>query len=194
MVALAVLFFYRHFSVNGLALSLNIVISIFLFAGLLMHGTPERYMRAIEESIRGIAGIVVQFPFYAGIMGMMVGANAAGLSLGRQVTDTFIAGRRPRASRCWPFSAPGWSTSSCPPAAASGRCRGQSCCRPARRWAWRRKSRPWRSPGAMPDQHDPAVLGSAAAGHRRARCPRHHGLLPALLVFSGVVIAGGLYS
>jgi len=91
MVALAVLFFYRHFSENGLALSLNIVISIFLFAGLLMHGTPERYMRAIEESIRGIAGIVVQFPFYAGIMGMMVGANAAGLSLGRQVTDTFIA-------------------------------------------------------------------------------------------------------
>src|SRR3546814_7230396 len=84
MVALAVLFFYRHFSENGLALSLNIVISIFLFAGLLMHGTPERYMRAIEESIRGIAGIVVQFPFYAGIMGMMVGANAAGVSLGRQ--------------------------------------------------------------------------------------------------------------
>ncbi len=91
VVALALLFFYRYFSENGLALSLNIVISIFLFAGLLLHGTPERYMRAIEESIRGIAGIVVQFPFYAGIMGMMVGANAAGLSLGRLVTDRFVA-------------------------------------------------------------------------------------------------------
>lgn len=180
MVALAVLFFYRHFSENGLALSLNIVISIFLFAGLLMHGTPERYMRAIEESIRGIAGIVVQFPFYAGIMGMMVGANAAGVSLGRQVTDTFIAWSSAESFPVLAFLSAGLVNVFVPsgggqwavqgpimlPAGAAGRGAGSHGHGDRL--------------GRCLDQHDPAVLGPAAAGHRRARCPRHHGLLPAL--------------
>jgi short-chain fatty acids transporter len=56
-----------------------------------MHGTPERYMRAVDESVRGIGGIVLLFPFYAGIMGMMMGANADGISLGRQITEAFIS-------------------------------------------------------------------------------------------------------
>ncbi|PAU65434.1 short-chain fatty acid transporter [Pseudomonas sp. PIC25] len=90
-VALAAVFFVGYFAANGFALSLNIVIALFLFAGLLLHGTPERYMNAVQDSIGGISGIVIQFPFYAGIMGMMVGANAEGVSLGKQITDAFVA-------------------------------------------------------------------------------------------------------
>ena len=42
-----------------------------LMAGLILHGTPMRYVRAVEEAIGGCAGIVLQFPLYAGIMGLM---------------------------------------------------------------------------------------------------------------------------
>jgi short-chain fatty acids transporter len=45
--------------------------------GLLLHGTPMRYVRAVEEAARGCAGIILQFPLYAGIMGLMA---ASGLS------------------------------------------------------------------------------------------------------------------
>lgn len=90
IVALAAVYFVYYFANNGFALSLNIVIGLFLFIGLFLHGSPERYMRAVQEGIGGISGIVIQFPFYAGIMGMMVGANADGVSLGKQVTDAFV--------------------------------------------------------------------------------------------------------
>lgn len=90
-VGLALVYFIYYFANSGFVLTLNIVIGLFLFIGLLLHGSPERYMRAVQDSISGISGIVIQFPFYAGIMGMMVGANAEGASLGKQVTDTFVA-------------------------------------------------------------------------------------------------------
>lgn len=48
--------------------SLNLM---FLTAGLILHGSVHRYVRAIGEATRGAAGIVLQFPFYAGIMGVM---------------------------------------------------------------------------------------------------------------------------
>ncbi|MCC4263726.1 short-chain fatty acid transporter [Oceanimonas baumannii] len=91
LVAIAVVYLFNHFSTKGFTLGLDVVIAIFLFSGLLLHGTPERYMRTVDESVRGISGIVLLFPFYAGIMGMMMGANAEGVSLGRQITETFIS-------------------------------------------------------------------------------------------------------
>ncbi|HZX17732.1 MAG TPA: short-chain fatty acid transporter [Pseudomonas sp.] len=90
-VGLALVYFIYYFANSGFVLTLNIVIGLFLFIGLLLHGSPERYTRAVQDSIGGISGIVIQFPFYAGIMGMMVGANADGASLGKQITDTFVA-------------------------------------------------------------------------------------------------------
>lgn len=42
-----------------------------LMLGLILHGTPRRYVAAIEEAVRGCAGIILQFPLYAGIMGLM---------------------------------------------------------------------------------------------------------------------------
>ncbi|MHC4976416.1 MAG: short-chain fatty acid transporter [Planctomycetota bacterium] len=42
-----------------------------LLVGLVLHGSPMRYARAVEEGARGCAGIILQFPLYAGIMGMM---------------------------------------------------------------------------------------------------------------------------
>ncbi|ETD72885.1 short-chain fatty acid transporter [Pelistega indica] len=95
-LALILVFFgaayiYGHFSSKGFSLSLNIVIGLFLFLGLLAHGTLERYSRAMEESAKGISGIILLFPFYGGIMGLMMGAADGGTSLGAMITNQFVA-------------------------------------------------------------------------------------------------------
>ncbi len=79
-----------YFSKNGFNLNLNIVNMIFLILGIILHGTPINYVRAIEDAAEGAAGIILQFPFYAGIMGMMTGANAEGLSLAAVISNFFV--------------------------------------------------------------------------------------------------------
>jgi short-chain fatty acids transporter len=59
------------FFTQGFKLDLNIVNFTFLFLGILFQRTPINYIRAAGEGSRACAGIIVQFPFYAGIMGMM---------------------------------------------------------------------------------------------------------------------------
>lgn len=44
-------------------------------AAMALHGRPDRFVRACENGIRGATGIFIQFPLYAGIMGMMAGAG-----------------------------------------------------------------------------------------------------------------------
>ena len=39
--------------------------------GIILHKRPIAYVRAVADGVRGCAGIILQFPFYAGIMGMM---------------------------------------------------------------------------------------------------------------------------
>jgi len=55
--------------------NLNVVIFLLLLAGLLLHGTPRRYADSIDEGARGAGGILLQFPFYFGILGLMNGAG-----------------------------------------------------------------------------------------------------------------------
>lgn len=61
-----------------------------LMLGLLLHGTPRRYAAAIEDAARGCAGIILQFPLYAGIMGLM---KASGLTeqFARQLSEISTA-------------------------------------------------------------------------------------------------------
>ncbi len=73
------------------ALNLNIVNMIFMFLGILAHGDLRRYVDAIGEASTTAAGILLQFPFYAGIMGMMVGANEDGVSLASAISNGMMA-------------------------------------------------------------------------------------------------------
>ncbi|MDO4433959.1 MAG: TIGR00366 family protein [Alysiella sp.] len=91
LVIMGAIYLYGHFSGKGFNLALNVVIALFLFLGILAHSTPERYSRAMEDSARGISGIVLLFPFYGGIMGLMMGANEGGTSLAAMITQAFIA-------------------------------------------------------------------------------------------------------
>ncbi len=62
---------------RGGSLGLNSVNLIFLFAGIILHKTPANYLRALNDAIKNTGGIVLQFPLYAGIMGMMVNSGLA---------------------------------------------------------------------------------------------------------------------
>ena len=66
------IYLITHFSTKGLDLNLNIMIFIFLMLGLLLHRTPMRYVIAMKRASGNISGILFQFPFYAGIMGIMI--------------------------------------------------------------------------------------------------------------------------
>lgn len=65
-------FIVYHFISNGFDLNINIVNFIFLFLGIILHRTPKRFLDTVGNGVRNAGGIIVQFPFYAGIMGMMV--------------------------------------------------------------------------------------------------------------------------
>jgi short-chain fatty acids transporter len=54
------------------ALDLNAVNLIFLTLGVALHGTPARLMRAVKEATPGVWGVLLQFPFYAGIAALVV--------------------------------------------------------------------------------------------------------------------------
>jgi len=83
-------FVYNYIKTKGFALNLNLVNFIFLFLGILLHGTPRRYLNALAEAVKGAGGILLQFPFYAGIMGIMVGADADGMSLAKLMSNFFV--------------------------------------------------------------------------------------------------------
>lgn len=83
---LGVSYVVYYFVQNGLNLNINIVNIIFFTLGIILHGTPMSYMRAVQAAIGGTAGILVQFPFYAGIQMMMETSG-----LGEKITHWFIS-------------------------------------------------------------------------------------------------------
>ena len=93
IIVLAGFLYIIHFFITiGVAnLDLNAVNTIFLFLGLLAHGDLRKYVDAIGDAAAGSAGVLLQFPFYAGIMGLMVAQNADGLSLAKMIADFFTS-------------------------------------------------------------------------------------------------------
>jgi len=71
-----------YFATNGFALNLNIVNFLFLIVGMALWETPIRYVHAVAEATKGVSGVILQFPFYAGIMGMMKFSGLVGIIAG----------------------------------------------------------------------------------------------------------------
>jgi short-chain fatty acids transporter len=53
------------------ALDLNNFNFTFLAFGLLLHWRPRSFLRAVARSVPATAGVLIQFPFYGGIFGMI---------------------------------------------------------------------------------------------------------------------------
>lgn len=71
-----------YFVNSGFNLNINIVNFVFLTLAVLFSGTPRRFLDGLQEAVKGVGGIVVQFPFYAGIMGMMAGSGLVAIISG----------------------------------------------------------------------------------------------------------------
>ena len=84
---MGVIYLGNYFMKSGvLNLSLNIVIFVFMWLGIILHGTPMAYIRAVNEAIKAAAGIAVQFPLYAGIQGIMLTTGLAAM-----ITNWFVS-------------------------------------------------------------------------------------------------------
>lgn len=53
------------------ALDLNTFTLAFLALGLLLHSRPRSFLAAVSRSVPATSGVLIQFPFYAGILGMI---------------------------------------------------------------------------------------------------------------------------
>jgi short-chain fatty acids transporter len=74
LVALLMLWFLgQQFAEKGglAALDLNNFNFAFLALGLLLHWRPRSFLRAVGRSVPATAGVLIQFPFYGGIFGMI---------------------------------------------------------------------------------------------------------------------------
>ena len=80
------------------ALDINMVVFIFLVLGMLLHGTPIQYVRAVADGIRSASGVVLQFPFYAGIMGIMTASGLVAV-----IANWFVAISTPLTFPFWTF-------------------------------------------------------------------------------------------
>ena len=67
------------FYARGFHLNLNLVNWSFLGAGLLLSRSPSHYVKLINNASSTIGPVLIQYPFYAGILGMMQGTGLAGI-------------------------------------------------------------------------------------------------------------------
>jgi short-chain fatty acids transporter len=68
--------FFRSSSQGALsALDLNTYNLIFITAGLLLHWKPRNFVRSVADAVPATGGVLIQFPFYAVIFGMIVGTK-----------------------------------------------------------------------------------------------------------------------
>ena len=95
ITALGLTYLVVHIGFRGGSFDLNAVIMLFLFAGLLLHKTPLAYVRAFGKAASGASGILLQFPFYAGIMGIITGVGASGTCLGTVLSNACVNGSGP---------------------------------------------------------------------------------------------------
>jgi len=88
VVALGGAYLVRYFLQAGEplnAINLNILNLAFLLVGFALHGTPARLMKAVQAATPAIWGVILQFPFYAGIAGIITGTH-----LSDRLADVFV--------------------------------------------------------------------------------------------------------
>lgn len=69
------LVYIGYFFMKGQSLNLNLINFTILFVGILLLGTPIKYVEKVTEGARMIGGIILQYPFYAGIMAIMAASG-----------------------------------------------------------------------------------------------------------------------
>ncbi|NUP73762.1 MAG: short-chain fatty acid transporter [Sinomonas sp.] len=72
--------------------SLNGYLLVFLVLGLVLHGTPRKFLQAVTKAVPATAGILVQYPLYAAMAAILTKApGAGGLSLSEHLAHFFTS-------------------------------------------------------------------------------------------------------
>jgi short-chain fatty acids transporter len=79
VVIAGVAYLWIDWSSHGFTLDINSVIFIFFILGLLLHWTPIAYVRAIDDAARITGPLLIGYPLYGGIMGIMTATGLAGV-------------------------------------------------------------------------------------------------------------------
>jgi short-chain fatty acids transporter len=86
-VIIIVAFSYRYFDdIKALKITPNLINFLMLGLGIILHGSFKRFTNAVGESISDVSGILIQFPLYFGIMGIM---SSSGMVT--QISDFFVS-------------------------------------------------------------------------------------------------------
>jgi len=77
LVVIGALYLFHVFRTQGglAALDLNTYNFIFIFAGMLLHWRPRSFLRAAAKAVPMTGGVLLQFPLYAGIFGVLMGSH-----------------------------------------------------------------------------------------------------------------------
>jgi short-chain fatty acids transporter len=89
VVAIGVSYLIRYFMAAAQplnAINLNIVNLSFLLTGILLHRTPARLMHAVQAATPAVWGVILQFPFYAGIAGIITSTH-----LSTRLAEMFVS-------------------------------------------------------------------------------------------------------
>jgi short-chain fatty acids transporter len=89
IVVMGVIFIVRYFNrapepLN--AITINILNLTFLIVGVLLHRTPARLMHAVQAATPAVWGVILQFPFYAGISAIITTTH-----LNERLANAFVS-------------------------------------------------------------------------------------------------------
>lgn len=73
-------------ALRNLTITPNMLNFFMLGLAIFLHGSFKRFLSAVEEAIGDIAGILIQFPLYFGIMGIMASSGMI-----NQISDFFVS-------------------------------------------------------------------------------------------------------
>jgi len=85
---------------TGFTLDINSVIFLFFIAGLLLHWTPIAYVEAVNSAARVTGPLILQYPLYGGIMGVMTATGLADV-----ISKAFVAFSSAHTLPFWNFVA-----------------------------------------------------------------------------------------
>lgn len=80
------------------SLNFNFVIFLFLTLNAFLYNTPQKFVGAFRDSMKPATEVMMQFPFYGGIMGMMSGSG-----LGKIMADALVQVATPETLPFWSY-------------------------------------------------------------------------------------------
>jgi short-chain fatty acids transporter len=98
LLALGVGYLLMLWHDKGFELDINTTILIFMLVGLALQRTPIAYADAIRRAARQTGSMLLQYPMYGGIMGIMSGTGLASV-----IAKTFVAIATPATLAVWSY-------------------------------------------------------------------------------------------